>query len=201
MPNNKTKSKKYLSLFVPSSFGIVIYVSLAGLTIVLNQLDSIKGHLELPASWQLSRIFTGWADTFLTHTIGVSRTDTLVVGSFWAVVGLLVYIMLRGLAKLVIELDDGINVKGYVWPKGEDRAYPLRHFFQQLAWRLGALIMLLVVVFGPLAVILHRPVYVSLIGPTHLIAQDIVWFFVSVLMWHVVTVLLRLMLLRDRIFG
>jgi hypothetical protein len=200
MPGNKTKLQNYLSLFIPSALGMVFYVFLAGLTIVLNQFNFIKHFLELPQSLQVSRAVAGWADKVLTTTIGESRTEALVVGLFWALVGLVVYMFLRGLARFIIELDDDISVRRYVWPKGADRYRPLRILAEQAVFRLSALIALAIVIFGPLAAVLSGPVFIDFIGDNQVL-QYVIWFLTGVLLWHIIVILLRLLALRARLLG
>ncbi len=206
---SKSNIKAYLGLFAPSSQGIVVYVLLSGLTVVLNQFDMIKKYLELPNDLQISRVLAGWADHLLMNTIGPSRTETLVVGLFWAVVGLGVYLFLCGLSRLVIELDDDLNVRGYVWPRGANRDRPLQVFAEQTAFRLVAVAALLIVVLDPLAAVFRGPVfvdYLNSLGSQGSLGSNqpllyVVWFVAGFVTWHVVTVLMRLIALRARLFG
>lgn len=200
MDRKTSKLKTYFSLFTPSASGIVTYFFLAGLAIVLNQFDIVKQYLQLPHDFQFGHVVAGWADTFLTKTIGETRTETLVVGLFWAVVGMVVYLFLRGLARIAVELDDDLGIRGYVWPKGTDRYGPLRRLAEQFAFRLVAVVALIIVVFEPLAAVLRGPVFVDFLGPNHIL-QIVVWFVVAVIVWHVAVILLRLMTLRARLFG
>jgi hypothetical protein len=200
MQVSKTKLQRYFILFTPSSLGLVFYVFLAGLGIVLNQFDMIKKYLELPHSLQVTHSVTGWVDQILTTTIGESGTGTFVVGLFWAVVGLVVYMFLRALARLAVELDDNLNARGFVWPKGANRYRPIKIFIEQAAFRLVASIALLIFVLGPLAAVLRGPVYVDFLGPSEPL-QYVVWFVAGLLSWHIVVVLLRLITLRPRLLG
>lgn len=177
-----------------------MYVFLAGAAIVLNQFDMIKKYLQLPHDFQLTHVVAGWADTLLTHTIGASRTETLVVGLFWAVVGLIVYMFLRGLARLAIELDDDLGVRGFVWPKGTDRYRPLRVLGEQFAFRLAALIGFILLIFVPVAAVLRGPLFADFLGPNKVL-QFVVWFVASLLVWHLVVIALRLVMLRARLLG
>lgn len=173
---------------------------LAAAVIVLNQFEDIQRYLQVPHDVELGRILALWLDQVLSGTIGESRTATLVVGVFWAVVGLVVYMFLRGLAQLAIELDDDLDSRKYVWPKGTDRYRPLRIFLEQVGFRLVAIFSLIFAIFWPVAAILRGPILVDFLGPNKII-QLTVWFFASVLTWHIVIILVRLMLLRARLFG
>jgi hypothetical protein len=200
MTNKQAKLGALLSILSPSPLSAVCSVTLAIATIVLNQFESIRQFLRLPDVAVLLRAVAVWLDTILTTVLGEARTNVVVVGAFWAIVGLGVYVFLRGLARFISELDDDIVVRRYVWPKGADRTRPLRIMFERTAFRLIALAALALVVFGPLAATLRGPVLARLTGGT-MVVEFIVWFLASLLLWHLVVVLLRLVALRLRLTG
>lgn len=195
----KSKIRKYASLFTPSLSGLVIYVFLATVSIILNQFKEVKQYLQLPYELDLLRMIAGWADQLLNNTIGESRTQVLVVGLFWALVGFGVYIFLRGLARIFIDLDDSLEVRHFVWPRGGNREEPLHTLEQQVAFRAAACIIFLIFIFVPLAAVLRGPILTDFLGP-NLALQYTVWFAASVLAWHVAVVLLRLIVQRARLF-
>jgi hypothetical protein len=196
----KTKVQNYLNVFTPSLSGLLLYVFLAGAAMILVQFPYIQQYLQLPQDLHLTRTIAAWANHVLISTIGETRTQTLVVGSFWALVGLAVYIFLHGLAQIFTELDDDIEARHYIWPKGSDRDRQLHRLLEQAIFRGAAFIALILFVFLPLAAVLRGPVLVGFLGPDHML-QNIVWFILSVLCWHAVVVLLRLVSLRARLFG
>jgi len=200
MQNKPTKLQNFLGLFLPSPISGVFSVFLAAATLALNQVDWVKHYLRLPSNADVQRTVTRGADHVLTSVLGQSRTDVLVVGAFWALVGLGVYIFLRGLAQYIAELDDDISVRRFVWPKGADRGRPLRAMFERTAFRAAALAGLILVLVGPLAKTLKGPVFIDFLGPNKIV-QYIVWFIASLLLWHAAVVLLRLVALRVRIIG
>lgn len=183
---------------MPTQLSAVICVTLAAATLVLNQVAFIKEYLQLPDGLQVFQTVTAGVDAALTSTIGESNTSVLVVGAFWAIVGLGVYLFLRGVAQYITELDDDIEVRRYVWPKGADRSKPLRVTAERTIFRALALVGLIMVVFGPLADTLKGPVFYDLVGPSDLVV-DGVWFVASLLLWHLVVVLLRLLTLKVRL--
>ena len=197
---NKTKIYRNLAIFLPSSMSAVLCVFLAGAGMLLNQFDMVRAYLELPHDLRLTRLIAEWADTLLTATVGAERTQSLVVGLFWALVGLGVYVFLRGLAQIFIELDDDLEARRYIWPRGADRERPLHTLLHQVVFRGIAFIGLIFVVFVPLAAVLRGPVFVDFLGPGKLL-QYVVWALASLLLWHFVVVLLRLVALRPRLFG
>ncbi|HEX8182972.1 MAG TPA: hypothetical protein VF575_05230 [Candidatus Saccharimonadales bacterium] len=195
----KPKLKSYFSLFTPSPLGIVFYVFWSVLAIALNQIDAIQKVLQLPRGLDFIGAIARFADRVLTSAIGESSTQTLVVGLFWAGVGMVVYVFLRALSKLVVELDDDIDERRYVWPKGMNRSGPLLIFIEKGILRTVAAIALILTIIGPLATVISRPVFTDFLGSNKPL-QYIVWFISSVIVWHVVVVLLRLVVLRARLF-
>ena len=195
-----SKIKMYLSLLTPSATGIILYVFLAALNMVLDQFEMIKKVLQIPQNVEFTRMLASGADRLLSSAIGETRTETLVVGIFWAAVGLIVYVFLHGLSRIAVELDDDLVARRYIWPKGADRYAPLRVLEQQIIFRGAAIVGLIFVLFGPLAAVLHGPILKEFIGPS-LIMQYVFWFLASVLTWHIVVILLRLITLRARLFG
>lgn len=200
MSDVRSKLSNLLGLLAPSPLSAIICVTLAVATLVLSQVESIRSFLLLPKNLEVFRTLAVGADTVLTSTIGESRTNVVVVGVFWAIVGLAVYLFLRGVARYIAELDDAVEVRHYVWPKGANRDSPLLTTLKRTLFRGLALVALLALVFGPLADTLKGPVLVDLIGTNQHI-QNAVWFIASLLLWHAVVVLLRLVLLRQRLIG
>lgn len=193
-----TKIKQYFALFVPSATGAVLYTFFSGLVVVLNQFGFVKDYLQIPRDFNFLRVITGWLDSALTALIGQSRTETLVVGLFWAFVGLGVYVFLQGMARFILELGDGIDARKYYWPKGTDRNRPLVEAAQRFAFRATAFIGLVFVVFVPLARLLDGPVWTVFLGP-NVPFQLVVWFMVLWLTLHLCVVLMRLVALKPRL--
>jgi len=183
-------------LFAPSWIGTIIYSFLSLFAIIVNQFADIRSFLEVPHNVQLMRIVTVWIDQSLTNVIGKSRTETLVVGLFWAIVGLVVYMFLRGVAQFLMNLEENFTARKYVWPRGTNRYAPIKRLAEQAILRLGALVGFVFVVFVPLAAVLRGPVFVDIIGDSMPI-QYVVWFVASYLSWHLAVILLRLVTLRP----
>lgn len=194
------KIKKYSILFLPTWSGVVMYVFLAVLAIVLNQFGMINNYLKLPHDLHVAQNIARLADRFLTAVIGVTKTETLVVGLFWAMVGFIVYIFLRGLSQFIMDLDQNLSARKFVWPKGTNRYRPLQLLAEQAVFQIFAFLGLIVFIFGPLAAVLRGPVFTGLVGSVAAV-QYFVWFIASMVVWHIVVILLRLLFLRPRLFG
>ncbi len=196
---NFGKIKKYLGVFTPSAIGMVIYVSTMVFVIVLQQFDSISESLEVPSVNFLQTIVQ-WLDKFLNATIGQSTTETLVVGLFWAVVGLGVYIFLRGIARFLTEISESYEDSGNLWPRGVDPHRPIVEAAERIIVRIMAFLVLMVIVFGPLAAIFSGPIWVNFIGPNPWM-QLLFWLPVGILTMHICVVLIRLVAFRARLLG
>jgi hypothetical protein len=195
-----TKPKPYISLFTPSAIGVVLYTFLSVLIIVLNQFKTIEQYLQVPHNFQIMHSIFSWLDSALTRMIGENSTASLVVGLFWAVVGLGVYIFLRGIAHFISDLGEGYEARGFVWPKGANRNQHLIEAFTRTGFRIVACIGLLVILLGPLAAVIHGPVLTDFIGGGF-VATLVFWFIASWITLHLVVVLLRLVILKPRLFG
>lgn len=189
-----------LQLFTPSAIGVVLYTFLAVLFIVLNQFSFVEQYMQIPHNFQLTHVIFTNLDHILTRVLGESRTAVFVVAAFWAVVGLGVYVFLLGVIHFINDLGNGYEARGLVWPKGANRNHELAAAFQRIALQTFAFIALIYVVFQPMAAVINGPVFVDFIGPS-LIMQFIGWFIASWLTMHVFVVLLRLVVLKPRLFS
>lgn len=194
------KSSSYLLLFVPSALEIVIVVTLTGLILLLPQIPLVSDYLQQNGNFDIFHWAARTLDHILTSLIGGSRVDVLVVAAFWAIVGLVVYAFLRGLARFISELDDDVVMRHYVWPKGMDRSRPLHVMLKRTFFRLVALIVLVIMLTGPLDAVIHGPVLVNFLG-SNLVVQYLAWAVISLLVLHAATILLRLVALRGRLLN
>ena len=179
---------------------MVLSVFLMGLVIFLHQIPEIEQYLQIPSGFNVLRLLSTWVDKVLTTVIGESRTETLVVGLFWAIVGLGVYIFLRGISRFANDVSEGFDERQYLWPKGADRNTGVSEATHRVGFQVLAFIAFLVVTFGPLQRVLSGPVWKGFIGPNPYLLLGI-WLVAGLLVMHLWTVLLRLTLLRSRVFA
>jgi hypothetical protein len=199
MMQNK-KASLYLTLLTPSAIGAVFYTFAAAVIIFLNQFSFIQQHLQIPRNVDFMRMFLSWLDTVVTSHVGENSTNAIVVGMFWAFVGLAVYVFLRGVAGFITDLAEGLDGRRYLWPKGSNRNRALMEAAQRVIFRIFAFFGLVFVVLVPLARLVGGPVFVDAIGPNAYI-KIIVWFLLAWLTMHIVVVLTRLIALRPRLFN
>lgn len=199
VPKKKSASEAF-SVLTPSGLGAVAYTTIAALLLFLYQFKEIEQYLQVPGNFHLGAFIMKWLDIVLTSAIGEERTQTLVVGTFWAFVGLGVYVLLHGIARFIIEMGEGLDQRKFVWPKGTNRYRPLLEAAEKGVFRFIALIALIMVVLGPLATVLSGPVWQEFLEPSKPL-QLLVWFGTVWLMLHAAIVLARLVALRARLFG
>lgn len=195
----KSKTQAYFGLLLPSGIGAVLCGFGALLVIVLNQFPYIQRYLDLPANIEFTRFFAHKLDVLLTSTIGEARTNIVVVGLFWAVVGLAVYVFLQALSRFMMQIGEGFEEQRYVWPKGANRRQPIVQATELALFRLVAFIGLLFMVFQPLASLIKGVPFKDFIGP-NLPLQYFIWFVSLFVVLHCCIVLLRLVSLKVRLF-
>jgi hypothetical protein len=194
------KSKLYLMLLTPSAMSAVFYTFLAGMIVLLHQFQFIEQYLQIPGNVNFMRMFLDWLDRTATSLLGDTVIETAVVGLFWAIVGLCVYVFLRGLVQFISDIAAGADERTYVWPRGTNRNRALMEALERVMLRTFAFLGLAVVVLGPLARATNGPVLLGLAGG-NAVLKYVVWFIVLWLLMHLSVVLMRLIMLKPRIFG
>lgn len=184
---------------MPSGLGTVAYVSLAGLIMFLHQFGTIQQYLGLPRDIQFAQFVKDTLDTVLNSSLGQGRTEVFVVGFFWALVGLGVYVFLRGVAKAMFDIGESLDQRGYVWPKGTNRYRPLLDTMQRMGFRFVIALMIIFWLLQPLARVLDGPVFANALQ-TNPIGLYLLWALTIMLALHVLVILVRLFALRARLF-
>lgn len=177
----------------------MFYISTASLVLMLTQFAEVQRYLGLPRNIAFAQTVKNGLEQLLASTLGAGRTETVVVALFWAGVGLAVYVLLHGVSKTVFELGQSINERRYVWPQGTDRNSPLKRQVQQVLFRVAVAVLALVWFLQPLARVLDGPVFVEQFS-TQPLLESVAWFVGIVLALHVFIILLRLLMLRRRLF-
>lgn len=187
--------ERYLVLLLPSAISTVFCTFAAGLVVVLNQFSFIQGYLQLPSDVNLGRLPLNWLDHTVTGLIGRSATQVLVVGLFWALVGLVVYMCLWGFMRFVSDLSEDLSTRRYIWPGAAGRSRAIHGAIMRALFRVFALALLITLLLVLLPGELKRP------GSTLGLLGYGLWFLGLWLTLHGVVVLLRLITLKSRLFG
>lgn len=199
MDYRKSKAKRILNVFIPSGIEMVIIVTIGLTLLLLDYFEVIQEYLGLPREIEFAQTVKNVLDVALSSTLGQGRTETFVVGFFWAIVGLAVYVFLRGISKVMFDLGESIDQRGYVWPREANRYRPLVTVLERTAFQFVAFLVLVYWLLQPLARLLDGPVFIESIGGSQAL-QYLVWFLMIVGALHIAVVLARLIMLRDRLF-
>lgn len=171
-----------------------------GVTIVIHQFASIRQALGIPGGIDLQHMVSGGLSTSVNHLFGTSHTNTAVVALFWAVVGVFVYILVLGITGALREFGSDVEEQSYLWPKEANPHSQLVGFLERTGVHLLALAILLLYVFLPLAIVLRGPVLGGSLAGSMLWLY-VVWFALGTVVWHGLTVVLRLLFLKNRLLG
>jgi hypothetical protein len=171
------------------------------LTIVVHQFANIREALGIPHGIDLQGLVGNGLNTAALHIFGADHTNTAVVALFWAVVGVFVYMLVLGITGALRELGTGLEEQTYLWPKGVNPHAPLKGFAERVGVHVLAFIILLLYIFLPLAIVLHGPLLLGSWLAGNSVLLHIVWFVLGTITWHGLTVVLRLLFLRERLLG
>ncbi len=195
-----------VSWVLPTAVEIFIYVILAAMTIVALNSDFIRSYLLIPDSFSLQTALLGSLEDYLADLIGTKMAATVITGTFWALVGVIVYAVLRIFGNFSSELSNDLVVTKYMHPQGDDTYYPLKRLLLRVVFHI--LMAILVVVYINLFIGQFLP-YLSgsLAGisvnwndiPSLLEIAKIVLIEIAAL--HLFVILTRLLVLRRRVFG
>jgi hypothetical protein len=169
------------------------------ITIVIHQFASIRSALGIPHGINLQGMLNNILSTTVNHIFGQTHVNTAVVALFWALVGIFVYALVIGFTGGLREFGSDMAVQSYLWPKDANPHSPLVGFIERIGVHLLALLVLFLYVIGPLSIILHGPVLASGALASNTLVLDLIWFIVGTVVWHGLTIALRLLLLRPRL--
>lgn len=163
----------------------------------------------------VSRLY--WSDGWLADTLrtvrdsnkyvldghtgsGDSPINKILLFAFWAAVGLAVYFLAVGIVRAIGEVHELEEESGYLH---SDRRAIMHTFVTRLLIRLGALVLLLVVIWLYLQRVLPYVLSTTkLAGVTaRSILSYVVGFLLLIVMAHIITMLLRALALRPRLFS
>lgn len=203
---NTNRLKLIFIWYLPSASELLIYGSLAILSIFISNANVVNNFLYTPSDFHLSSSILNSINSLLQRFVGDHIARAGVVAFFWALIGLLAYLFIWVVMNFSNELGNDLAIKRYTHPSGVDTSSPLRTFLSRSLFRLLVFIFLVFFLYILIVVILPicgglfkeagsfwpklRAFKLGLIGvATELVAL------------HLFTVFLRLMLLRKRVFG
>lgn len=202
MKNNKRWIVLYF--FAPSLGGVVIYLILSFLSIILIDALATKSIANVPISLPFSYITNYGNSIYLKKIVSSSQASLLIQIIFWSLVGLMTFFIIRALVTTVNDVSDNISFLHYIWPEGlEDKKLPLRTYFERMVVRLVSVIILLFysiwcsIILFPILLKINPILSINHILLTNLFKSIII----QLLIIHIFTILIRFILLRERILG
>ena len=201
---DKPSLLSYLTIVLPTASGVVIYSVAFILFALIHGVTHLQQTLQIPSSWHASTFFLTNINSVLVHFLGSGRVDVIVLSLFWAVVGLIVYLFLKALISFAGELGRDLSEsKQYIHPHAHAEQSEIRVLLGRTAFRLVVAVILFFYTIWLIGFLLNW----SIAGGTaqgqwlasHAVFQYAVLYVVDCIALHVLTILLRLFLLRDRL--
>lgn len=200
-------SKKWsrsLDILLPSTGGLVLYVFLSLLTLLIHYVSSIQHFLDLSGSFAIKSSLLNFLNNILVSIFGTKISNSLVLGLFWAFVGIVVYIFVQGIAVIFQDLGRDLEERKYILPSGADRNKPLKQDIEHAVFRTAVsaiFLFYLIYIFGyflrgKFYGSAPKQYWASLGSGVHIILL----FLGECLALHGIIIFLRLLRLRRRIF-
>lgn len=206
MQNKKNGLSTLGYWLLPSATETVSCVFICILTFVLSNMAFFREFIGTPSNFSLKDTLLGSVSSILDRYAGQGITRTGVVILFWALVGLLVYAVIWVLMNFSDELGNDLAMTKYVHPRNVDTSSPLRDFIARTLFRVTILVLFALYisyfVTQLLPIVVNRFIHAVKTWPSAEALQfAIVGLLIELLMLHVLVVLLRFLLLKERIFG
>lgn len=200
----KTNQQRTISVFLPSSTGLIAYCSLSLLILLSQNFSSLQQFFYSPQELQFQQDFWRSINERVGRVINFPGSSDFALYIFWAVVGLVVYACLHFVVSKLNELVDDINLRTYLWPNNRLRNRPVQEFFEVGVFKAVVFIVTLFY-FKFIASFLLRPIdYIwqdNAWLSQHTVVKYSLVFVLSVVLLHGLTVLLRILMLRRRLFS
>ncbi|MCX6729492.1 MAG: hypothetical protein NTV95_02460 [Candidatus Saccharibacteria bacterium] len=206
MNTSRDNIKQAFFWLMPNGIEILIYIFIAGATLILSGVDRLKDLLFVSGDFNPIRLGISGIDILLTRLVGEKLAGTLSLAIFWALVGVVVNLIWWAGSNVTTEINEDLEFSKYVHPSGVDPQSQIQDYSKKIALRTAvAVIGLLYFNFfisAGLPYVNQR--YSKVINSwstnkdfkTLLIAVTI-----EILLLHVFVVLTRVMLLRKRVFS
>ncbi len=143
---------------------------------------------------------------YLTGLIGAHASATLITATFWAMVGILVYLALWLFGNFSNVLSNDIVMTKYMHPRGDDTYFPLKRLLLRILFHTAMAVLFVLYINFFIGQLL--PFFSDSFNgiPSHwsdisflLTAGKVM--LIEVFALHIFVVLSRLLLLRKRVFG
>lgn len=201
---NGLSAKSLVHFLAPTASGSLMYAVITGLVWLTHDIDAIRHYFQIPDDASLGRDILSLMNTALVHVLG-AHVNTVVLGLLWAMVGLVVYVVTMEIIRGFAELREGVQARHYIWASNRNRNQPLEGWLARTGVRLGAFLASIFYLVFVVSYATDWQVGTSTVWQqwltSHQVCANVFLVAVSLVVWHGLAVLLRLITLRARLFG
>ncbi len=203
---SKRQAVQALLWLLPSAIEISVYVLMALALLAISNFNFISDFLLIPADFSFKEALLGSLENLLAELVGTQMAATLITGIFWGIVGMLVYVFIWLFGNFSTELSNDLAITKYVHPRGSDTYSPLKGLVFRLLFHIFTIVILLVyinvliTVFLPLWTTRYSGL-IDLWPQQEAIIRASLAILSQVLALHILTIFVRLLLFRKRVFG
>jgi hypothetical protein len=201
---NKNFKIPQLQIIMPSMGGSLAALAFGIGALIIGQLPSFRQKLDasyIPQAISNLQHSIGHAIiSLLTHSLH-GYADNLFLVLFWVIIGIVIYSLLRGMGSIFLDLEEDLEERAYLWPSYADRNKHLRMFGVKLGFRVAIIILLLLYGLVLVPKILHH-LNNQLNGrdSLHTALHSLLYLAIAGLLAQIFIILLRLLVLRPRLF-
>ncbi len=191
---------------LPTGAEIVVYFSLSVATMALSSQAFLKNWLYIPEDYNFLKTMLHSIDSFLPRILGERIGGSLSLGVFWGFIGMLVYLAIWLFMNFSTELNNELVLSKYVHPRNTAPQPHLGQFIAKLIFRIfvvllsvfyiNVLISSLLPFFGSK----YRAVTMEWPRQNYMVFTLLFTLMGQMLAFHIITVLVRLLVLRKRVF-
>lgn len=206
MQNQKSKFMALLTWLLPSGSEWVIGITFTFVTLAVSNSVVFRDMIFVPQDFQVKTAALDSLSTLIESVFGDQIARSGVVAIFWAIVGLLVYILIWLGLNFSNELGNDLAVTKYVHPRNIDTHSPLRDLISKILFQFVALFVLIFYINLMVGTLLPYigGMFKTTIQqwPSKISTKYAIFGFVAeIVALHAFVVLVRALTLRKRIFG
>ena len=206
MHTDKNPAKQALRWLLPTVLEVSIYLLIALLTMLLSNIGLLQDMFLMPKNSSISTAVLSSSENLLAGLVGPQAAATLITAIFWGAIGMGVYVFIWLFKNFSTELSNDLSISRYIHPRGSDTYLPLKSLFLRLVFQffIGFLAFLYISATIKIILPLITSKYQAVAGnwtDPKLTIEATSALIMEILVLHVFTILLRLLLLKKRVFG
>ena len=206
MSSKSNVMKQITWWLLPSTIELCAYAVIAVGTLLVSNVSAVQKFFMVAQDIDLRLAVLGSIEAVLAGLLGPSAAAALITGAFWALVGMLVYVLLWLAINFSTELTNDLAISRYLHPKGSNTLSPLMHLFLRILFQLLVATLLFFYVnfllqgLVPMLTASYAGTFDDWPAAANIVGS-VAAIFGQVAGMHVATVLIRLVVLRKRVFG